>query len=180
MWRALSLHTNKQMETFWCKLPSSLLQKLCKVSFDRASLWQFNYTENQTINGDADYWFVTISNLFIIASESLLACLGAIQWSHWARVTHICVSEITSIGSDNCLSPDQAIIWIDDEIFLRWPLETSFRKNVIEVHTFALMKMHLKMSSGKCRPFCLGFNVVTGPIDTQHCELIVCASTGFS
>ena len=33
--------------------------------------------------------------------------------THWGRVTHICVSELSIIGSDNDLSPDrrQAIIW---------------------------------------------------------------------
>ena len=33
--------------------------------------------------------------------------------THWGRVTHICVSKLTTIGSDNGLSPDrrQAIIW---------------------------------------------------------------------
>ena len=32
--------------------------------------------------------------------------------THWGRVTHICVSKLTIIGSDNGLSPDrrQAII----------------------------------------------------------------------
>ena len=31
----------------------------------------------------------------------------------------------------------------------------------IEIHTFSLKKIHLKMSSGKWRPFCLGLNVLT-------------------
>ena len=33
--------------------------------------------------------------------------------THWGRVTHLCVSKLTIIGSDNGLSPDrrQAIIW---------------------------------------------------------------------
>ena len=33
--------------------------------------------------------------------------------THWSRVTHICVSKLTTIGSDNGLSPGrrQAIIW---------------------------------------------------------------------
>ena len=34
-------------------------------------------------------------------------------FTHWGRVTHICVSELTIIGSDNGLSPGRrkAIIW---------------------------------------------------------------------
>ena len=36
--------------------------------------------------------------------------------THWAQVTHICVSKLTIIGSDNGLSPDrrQAIIWTNN------------------------------------------------------------------
>ena len=35
------------------------------------------------------------------------------HWTHWDRATHICVSKLTIIASDNCLSPDgrQTIIW---------------------------------------------------------------------
>ena len=63
------------------------------------------------------------------------ATLGDNELTHWGRVTHICVSKLTIIGSNNGLLPDrrQAI---------------SFKK------------MHLKMSSGKWRPSCLGLNVL--------------------
>ena len=39
--------------------------------------------------------------------------LWPIQLTHWCRLTHICISKLTTIGSDNGLSPDrhQAIIW---------------------------------------------------------------------
>ena len=42
-------------------------------------------------------------------------------------MTHICVSKLTFIGSDNGLSPDrrQAIIWTNDGILLIGPLETN-------------------------------------------------------
>ena len=44
-----------------------------------------------------------------------LTCL-----THWGRVTHICVSKLTIIGSDNGLSPGrrQAIIWTNAGILL--------------------------------------------------------------
>ena len=82
--------------------------------------------------------------------------------THWGRVTHICVSKLTIIGSDNGLSPGrrQAIIWINDGILLIGPLGTNFNGNLIEINTFSFKKMHLKMSSGKCRPSCLGLNVL--------------------
>ena len=84
--------------------------------------------------------------------------------THWGRVTHICVSKLTIIGSDNGLSPGrrQAIIWTNAGILLIRPLGTNFNEILIEILTFSLMKMRLKVSSAKWRPFCLGFNVLTG------------------
>ena len=114
-------------------------------------------------------------------SGSLLAmsfnfprCRGRARWltstkvkgchalSHWGRVTHICVSKLSIIGSDNGLSPDrrQAIIWTNDGILLIGTLGTNFSEISIRIQTFLFKKMHLKMSSGKWRPFCLGLNVL--------------------
>ena len=82
--------------------------------------------------------------------------------THWGRVTHICVSKLTSIGSDNGLSPRrrQAIFWTNAGILLIGPLGTNFSETSIEIHILSFKKMHLKMSSGKWRPFCLGLNVL--------------------
>ena len=82
--------------------------------------------------------------------------------THWGRVTHICVRKSTTIGSDNGLSPRrrQAIIWTNAGILLIGPLGTNLSEILSEIQTFSLMKMHLKMSSGKWRPFCLGLNVL--------------------
>ena len=59
---------------------------------------------------------------------------------HWGRVTHICVSKIIIIGSDNGLSPGrrQAIIWTNAGILLIGPLGTNFCGTSIEIHTFSL------------------------------------------
>ena len=83
--------------------------------------------------------------------------------THWGRVTHICIGNLTTIGSDNGLSPGrrQAIIWTKAGILLIWPLGTNFSEILIGIQTFSFKKMHLKMSSAKCRPFCLGLNVLT-------------------
>ena len=82
--------------------------------------------------------------------------------THWDRVTHICISKLTIIGSDNDLSPGrrQAIIWTNAGILLNRPLGTIFNEFSIEIHTFSLKKIHLKLSSGTWRPFCLGLNVL--------------------
>ena len=88
--------------------------------------------------------------------------MQAFKLTHWGRVTHICVSEPTSIGSDNGLSPGrrQAIIWTNAGILLIGPLGTNFSQIVIEIQTFSLRKMRLKISSVKRQPFCIGLNVL--------------------
>ena len=85
--------------------------------------------------------------------------------THWGRVTHICVDNLTIIVSDNGLSPGrrQAIIWTNVGILLIETLGTNFSEILIEIITFSVKKMHLKMSSGKWRPFCLGLNVLKNP-----------------
>ena len=84
--------------------------------------------------------------------------------THWGRVTHICVSEIIIIGSDNGLSPGrhQAIIWTNAGILLIRTLGTNFSEILCEIHSFSFSKMHLKMSSAKWRLFGLGLNELTG------------------
>ena len=77
-------------------------------------------------------------------------------------MTHICVSKLTIIGSDNGLSPSrrQAIIWTNAGILLIGPLGTNFSGSLIEILTFSFKKMRLKVSSAKRRPSCLGLNVL--------------------
>ena len=85
-----------------------------------------------------------------------------VQLTHWGRVTHICVSYLTIIGSDNGLSPGrrQAIIRTNAGILLIRPLGTNFSEILIKILIFSLKKMRLKVSSAKRRPFCLGLNVL--------------------
>ena len=58
--------------------------------------------------------------------------------TQWGWVTHICVSKLTIIGSDNGLSPDrrQAIIWTNDGILLIGPLGTNLSEILIEIQAF--------------------------------------------
>ena len=58
--------------------------------------------------------------------------------THWGRVTHICVSKQTIIGSDNGLSPGrrQAIIWTNAGILLIGPLGTNFSEIFIGIQAF--------------------------------------------
>ena len=92
----------------------------------------------------------------------VIACSYWMYLTHWGRVRHICVSRLTIIGSNNGLSPDrrQAFIWTNAGILLIVPLRTNFSEILIEIYTFSFRKMHLKMSSGKWRPFCRGLKVL--------------------
>ena len=88
-------------------------------------------------------------------------------------MTHICICNLTIIGSDNGLSPSrrQAIIWTKTGILLIRPLRTNFSEIWSEIYTFSLKKMHLKRS-GKWLPFCLGLNVLNNleaSQDSQSC-----------
>ena len=77
-------------------------------------------------------------------------------------MTHICVSNLTIIGSDNGLSPArcQAIIYTNAGISLIRTIGKNFSEILSEISTFPFKKMHLKMSSGKRWPICLGLNVL--------------------
>ena len=98
-------------------------------------------------------------------------CIDGMVPNSLRRVTHICVSKLTIIGSDNGLSPGrcQAIIWTSAGILLIGSLGTNFSEILIGIQTFSFKKMQLKMSSAKWRPFCLSLNVLS----TRTSELIM-------
>ena len=91
-----------------------------------------------------------------------ITAIAQMTLTYWGRVTHICISKLTIIGSDNGLSPGrrQAIIWTNAGILLIGPLGTNFIEILIGIQTFSFKKMHLKISSVKWRPFCLGLNML--------------------
>ena len=133
-------------------------------------------------------WFRSVENtmlvcLVFIYSHGFICVLLKSQCSHssyplslthWGRVTHICVSKLSIIGSDNGLSPDrrQAIIWTNAGILLIGPLGTNFSEISIEILTFSFKKMRLKVSSAKRWPFCLGLNVLINTIDRTQARLV--------
>ena len=63
---------------------------------------------------------------------------------------HICVSELTIIGSDKDMSPGrrQAIIWTNAGVLLIGRLGTNFNEILIEIHIISFKKIHLKISYG--------------------------------
>ena len=76
---------------------------------------------------------------------------------------HICVGNLTIIGSDNGLAPDwrQSIIWTNAGILLIWPWGTNFSEILIEILIFSFKKIHLKVLSAKWWSFCLSLNELT-------------------
>ena len=102
---------------------------------------------------------------YIESALRILAPAMAAGWhaplTHWGRVTHICISKLTIIASDNGLTPDwhQAIIRTSAGIWLIPTQGTNFNE-VCEIHTFSFKKIHLKMSSAKLRQFCLSLKVL--------------------
>ena len=91
--------------------------------------------------------------------------------THSGWLMHICVSKLTIIGSDNGLLPGQrqGFVWTKAGILLIGPLGTNFSELFIEIHTISFTKMHLKMSSRKWGPFCLGLNELIHRINPTAC-----------
>ena len=114
-----------------------------------SDLLPYGLTGPQWVNKNFHTWFL-IGWQQICQSEAIL--------THWGRVTHMCVSKLTIIDSDNGLSPGrrQAIIWTNAGILLIGPLGTNFSEILNKIYTFSFKKMYLKMLSGKLQPFCLG------------------------
>ena len=85
-----------------------------------------------------------------------------LKLTHWGRVTHMYVGDLTIIGSDNGFVPvrRQSIILTHAGILLIRNLGTILSGILIRIYTFLFRKIHLKLSSAIYRQFCLGFNVL--------------------
>ena len=132
-----------------CRLMAPSQSFLNQCWLISSEVWWNLFEGNFTGNAQENYKF-QITTTSPMANEL----------THWGRVTHICIGKVTIIGSDNGLSPArrEAIIWTNAEILLIGPLETNVSEILIRIHTFSFKKMHLKMSSAKWHPFCLGLN----------------------
>ena len=83
---------------------------------------------------DISPWLIWILKIIDLKLEPHLT--GASKLTHWGQVqvTHICVSKLTIIGSDNSVSHGrhQAIIWTNEGILLIGPLGTNFSEILIK------------------------------------------------
>ena len=84
---------------------------------------------------------------------------------HWGRVTHICVSKLTVVGSDNGLPPGrrQAIVWTNAEILLIGPSGTCFRNLNRNSYVFIQENAFCKMAAICFWPQCV----------KQHDEVVI-------
>ena len=81
-------------------------------------------------------------------------CYGESMLIHWGGMTRICVGKLTTIDSDNGLSPvrRQTTIWTNAGILLIGLPGTNYSEILIKIQTFSLKKISFKMSSAKCCP----------------------------
>ena len=105
--------------------------------FLTCALYWFNHADNckttswvkplvayqlpQLVTPSVKLWSgIPVDLLFMHSAHGLVNSPILRLFTHWGRVTHICVSKINIIGSDNGLSPGRrrAIIWTDDGILL--------------------------------------------------------------
>ena len=82
-------------------------------------------------------------------------CSSLNMLTHWGRATHICVSKLTIIGSDNGLSPDrrQAIIWTNAGLLFIGPLGN--RNSNIFIQENAFESVVCKTAAILSRPQCV-------------------------
>ena len=79
-------------------------------------------------------------------------------------MTNICIDR------KNICFMSQSVIWTNVGILLVGPLRTNSSKIVNEIHMFSFKKIRLKMSFGKCRPFCL--NVLKWPQKAHQASVL--------
>ena len=148
--RCVSKFHNRRGIIFWQQSFSLLL------ILDWGSSWSGSMDVGQR-------WFqlpICLTMLWMIYKK--YSVMVVIVLNHWSQATHICISKLTIIGSDNGLLPGrlQAIIWTNAEILLIRIIGTNFNEILCEIHIFSFKEMCLKVSSGKWQPFCLYLNVL--------------------
>ena len=112
--------------------------------------------------GEITYLFSNFKGIITEVCECISNFSPNSQELHY-RVTHICISKVTIIGSNNGLLPGrhQAIIWTNAGILFNGSLRRNFSEILIETSIFSLKKMYSKISSGNLQPFCLGLNMLS-------------------
>ena len=105
--------------------------------------------------------------------DNVIMMLATFVLTHWLRPSEAYAS---LVQIDNGLSPGrcQAIIVNNAAILLIGSLGMKSNETLFEIHKFSLKKIHSKLSSGKRRPSCLGFNVLTKLMMTHPVNWRIC------
>ena len=121
------------------------------VNKDKKPVYQARFRSSSGSTTNEEKLMSGVFNGFLIKIGPHLANQFHVL-AHWGRVTHICVGNLTIIGSDNGLSPNryQAIIWTNAGILLIGPLRTNFSEILIEIITFSFKKAYSSFESVVC------------------------------
>ena len=127
------------------------LSELNKVIHSKKKILTFIYPDIVWhINGSriTRTWHrIGASELWLLNENYNVQCthtdITDVDLTHWGRVTHICINNLTTIGSDNGLSPGwrHAIIWFNAGILLIRTLGTNFSEILSKIHTFSFKRM---------------------------------------
>ena len=104
-----------------------------------------------------------------VQNYQMLSLLGKValdELSHWGRVTHIWLGNLTFIGSDYGLLPGRNIV--------NWTLRNKLQRNFSRNSNIFIQEMHLKRLSAKCRSFYLGLNVLNFARFELRTSLLYC------
>ena len=138
-------------------MPSRYLNRCWLLSLICHEELLWNFKENTK-----KYFKKTTLEKVLWKMEATPFVQGSMLLTYWGGMTHICISKLTIIASDNGLSPGrrQAIIWTNAGILSIRPLGTNFIEILIKIYILLLKKIHLKMSSENWWLFCLSHNVL--------------------
>ena len=157
-WQDISPSNGYQWHALYNQPPNPCTVKCHYNTILYIILYTTRQWQLQSINGN---WQKTTQASYRMSIVKILKKTDFVM-TDWGRATHMCISKLTIIGSNNGLVPDwcQAIIWNNAGILLICPIGTNFSEILTIIHISSFKKMHLKMSPAKCQPFFLGLNVL--------------------
>ena len=112
----LACYSDMQISMFWLMRPRRQRKVVVKMLSEKFK------THLMLVNCEADFFWI-----------------AAWSFTHWGQVTHICVSKLAIIGSDDGFSPGRrrAIFWTSTDLLLIGILETiwmEFKSKCINFH----------------------------------------------
>ena len=107
--------------------------------------WQMNHMSD--LIKSIDLKFSTVSNL-LSANEYSFVIRQLHRWNidlaltHWGQVTHICISNLTIMDSNNVFSfgRRRTIVWTNAGLLVIGPLGINYSEILIKFHMFSFKK----------------------------------------